>query len=134
MGLIALHAPWLCEEQRPNLTQTGGALSMNIQNLGRSFFVGAVVCLMAGLALGQATDSNIVGMVSDPAGALVPNAKITAINKATNVKYETVSNNAGEYRFNNVPVGLYDITLLPRGFAPAGESGCSIGLQSNRLR
>ena len=74
---------------------------------------------MAGLVLGQGADSVIVGTVTDPAGALVPNAKITATNKDTNVKYDTVSNAAGEYRFNNVPVGRYDVSAVVQGFAPA---------------
>jgi hypothetical protein len=93
---------------------------MKVQPIGRKFFAGLFGCgIAAVLLLGQATDSNIVGTVSDPAGALVPNVSVTAINKATNVKYETVSNNAGEYRFNNVPVGKYDITAMASGFAPA---------------
>lgn len=93
---------------------------MKIQFFSKRLLAGVFGCVTAAvLLLGQATDSNIVGTVSDPAGALVPNVAITAINKATNVKYETVSNNAGEYRFNNVPVGRYDITATAAGFAPA---------------
>ena len=93
---------------------------MSFQTVGARLFLGVAACLMlAGLVWGQGTDSVIVGTVTDPAGALVPNVKITATNKATNVKYETVSNSAGEYRFNNVPVGTYDVTGTAQGFAPA---------------
>lgn len=93
---------------------------MKVQPIGRKFFAGLFGGMMAAaLLLAQATDSNIVGTVSDPAGALVPNVAVTATNKATNVKYQSVSNNAGEYRFNNVPVGRYDITAMASGFAPA---------------
>ena len=93
---------------------------MNFRTVGRRLFLGLLACaLVAGLALGQGTDSVIVGTVTDPAGALVPNAKITATNKDTNVKYETVSNSAGEYRFNNIPVGRYDVSATAQGFAPA---------------
>ena len=60
---------------------------------------------------GQATDSNIVGTINDPTGAVVTNAKVVATNKGTNVKYEATSDAVGDYRLNNVPVGLYDIAV-----------------------
>jgi hypothetical protein len=67
---------------------------------------------------GQATDSNIVGTINDPTGAVVTNAKVVATNKGTNVKYEATSDAVGDYRLNNVPVGLYDIAVTAAGFAP----------------
>ena len=57
----------------------------------------------------QATDSVIVGTVTDATGASIPAAKVTATNTATNVKYDTVSNMDGEYRLNNIPIGTYTI-------------------------
>lgn len=79
---------------------------------------------------GQATDSNIVGIVADVTGAAVPNAEIVATNQETAVAYKTVSNGTGEYRLNNVPVGTYTIGATARGFAPASVSG--VRLELNR--
>ncbi len=102
---------------------------MNFQIVGRRLFLGLAACVLAaGRMLGQGTDSVIVGNVTDPAGALVPNAKITATNKDTNVKYDTVSNAAGEYRFNNVPVGRYDVSATAQGFAPAKVADIQLDL------
>ena len=102
---------------------------MNDQIIGRRFSFGLMVCAaVAGLVLGQGTDSVIVGTVTDPVGALVPNAKITATNKETNVKYETVSNAEGDYRFNNVPVGRYDVSAAVQGFAPAKVADVQLDL------
>jgi hypothetical protein len=79
---------------------------------------------------GQATDSNIVGIVTDPSGAGVPAAKVEATNKETAVAYRTVSNGTGEYRLNNVPVGTYTLTASAEGFA--GASISSVQLDLNR--
>ncbi len=65
----------------------------------------------------QATDSNLVGTVTDASGAAVANAKVVATNKGTNVKSQTTTNSAGDYRLNNLPIGLYDVTATANGFA-----------------
>ena len=76
----------------------------------------------------QATDSNIVGTVTDATGAAIPAAKVTATNTATNVKYDTVSNMEGEYRLNNVPIGNYTITATKAGFTTGSKSGVQLDL------
>ncbi len=76
----------------------------------------------------QATDSNIVGTVTDATGAAIPAAKVTATNTATNVKYDTVSNMDGEYRLNNVPIGNYTITAAKAGFTTGSKSGVQLDL------
>jgi hypothetical protein len=76
----------------------------------------------------QATDSNIVGTVTDATGAAIPAAKVTATNTATNVKYDTVSNGEGEYRLNNVPIGNYTITASKAGFTTGSKSGVQLDL------
>jgi len=67
----------------------------------------------------QAVDSNLVGIVTDPTGASVANATVTAANKDTGVKYAGVTDSAGEYRINHIPVGLYDVTATADRFAAA---------------
>ncbi len=76
----------------------------------------------------QATDSNIVGTVTDATGAAIPAAKVTATNTATNVKYDTVTNMDGEYRLNNVPIGNYTIHATKAGFTTGTKSGVQLDL------
>jgi hypothetical protein len=76
----------------------------------------------------QATDSNIVGTVTDATGAAIPAAKVTATNTATNVKYDTVSNMDGEYRLNNVPIGTYSVSATKAGFTTGSKSGVQLDL------
>jgi len=82
----------------------------------------------AALSFGQATDSIIVGTVSDSSGAAVIGATVTATNKATGVKHEAPTNQAGDYRLNNVPVGTYDVSATAKGFANATVAGVELEL------
>ena len=79
----------------------------------------AIVSLSLVSASAQTISGNLVGTVTDPSGAAVPNADVTATNVATNVKFDTKSNATGEYRFSNLPVGSYDISASGSGFQPA---------------
>lgn len=65
----------------------------------------------------QATDATLVGVVTDSSGAAVPNAAIGIENVATGVKSSAVTNSSGEYRFNNVSVGAYNLTASAPGFS-----------------
>jgi Carboxypeptidase regulatory-like domain len=82
----------------------------------------------ATLSFGQATDSNVVGVVTDASGANVPGAAITVTNKDTGVRYRAVTNADGEYRLNNVPVGRYDVSAAKPGFTTATMAGVQLEL------
>ncbi|MBZ5577494.1 MAG: carboxypeptidase regulatory-like domain-containing protein [Acidobacteriia bacterium] len=77
---------------------------------------------------GQATDGIIVGKVSDASGAAVSGATVTATNTATNVKYTSPTNETGDYRLNNVPVGQYSVSATAKGFAAATVTGVQLDL------
>jgi outer membrane receptor protein involved in Fe transport len=91
--------------------------------MNNSFFRGigtVALLLISALAIfGQATDGNIVGTIRDASGSVVANAKIVATNQDTNVKSEGTSDGAGEYRFNNLPIGSYEISVTATGFSTA---------------
>jgi Carboxypeptidase regulatory-like domain len=76
----------------------------------------SLMTLCAGIAFGQAISGNLVGTVTDPTGAVVANAEVTATNVGTSASAVTHSNSTGEYRFDNLPVGTYRITAKAAGF------------------
>src|SRR5260370_31387343 len=78
----------------------------------------ALLCLAA-VSYGQTIDANLVGAVTDASGATVPNANIEIQHLATGVKTTTKTNADGQYRLNNIPIGLYDVTASAAGFAKA---------------
>src|SRR5437868_3265029 len=91
----------------------------------------AVALMMAALAapgFGQATDGNLVGTVVDASGATIPNVSVTIENRATGVKTSSKSGVDGQYRFNNIPIGQYDITFTASGFGTSSLKGISIEL------
>jgi hypothetical protein len=87
-----------------------------------------LLSLLAPAAFGQATDSNLVGVVVDASGAAIQNANVEIQNVATGVKTTTKSGSAGEYRFNNIPVGIYNVTAMASGFATSSLKGVSLEL------
>lgn len=70
----------------------------------------------AGLSRGQNATARIVGNVTDPNGAAVPNAKVTVVNSATQVHYDTSTNNDGYYQALDLPIGSYDVMIEAAGF------------------
>ena len=77
----------------------------------------AIVAILPIQLFGQAVSGDLVGGVTDPAGAMIPKATVTAENDATGVKYTATTDSAGGYRFSNLPVGTYTVTATATGFA-----------------
>ena len=61
-------------------------------------------------------------MVSDPAGAVVPGAKIVAINEA-GLKREIVTDSSGHYRLPQLAPGVYRVEISAKGFTAAKVNG-----------
>ncbi len=59
---------------------------------------------------------SIQGTVQDPAGAVVPNAKVQLKNTQTAVVTNTTSDAEGNYRFVSLAPGAYQITIDAAGF------------------
>ncbi len=65
---------------------------------------------------GQAAYGTIIGTVTDPSGAAVPNAKITVTDKEKGVSTSTTSNDSGYYTVSNLTPGDYEATVEVKGF------------------
>lgn len=61
--------------------------------------------------------SGITGSVTDPSGAVVPGAKITATNKATNVSTTAVTSSVGTYTITDLIPGTYTVRVEAPGFS-----------------
>jgi hypothetical protein len=79
-------------------------------------------------AKAQIISGDLVGTIFDKSGAAVPGATVEAINVDTKAKYTTQSNEAGEYRFSNLPIGSYDISASAANFATTTVSGLKVEL------
>lgn len=65
----------------------------------------------------------IAGRVTDPSGAVIPNADIRATNDATGVQQTTQSNAAGLYSFPVMLVGTYTLSVSRVGFKTTRVQG-----------
>jgi hypothetical protein len=91
-------------------TWNAGALSV------RSFFSFALLLLCSAAAYAQAGRGGISGLVTDPSGAIVPGAQVTAQDPATGMKLTSVSTAAGLYSFVSLSPGKYQVAVSAKGF------------------
>ncbi len=73
---------------------------------------------------GQASAINgqILGVITDPAGAAVASAKVKVTNTATGFTASVESSSSGIYRFNVLPLGSYEVLVDAAGFAPTRQT------------
>lgn len=64
----------------------------------------------------QVSGGSISGIVSDPSGAVVPNAEIKVRNLATGIERDLDTDGVGFYSVPNLSPGNYDITVSFKGF------------------
>ncbi len=91
----------------------------------------AVVLLaLSGLpaAFGQAISGDLVGIVKDASGAVVPAATVTATNNANNTRTVSTANSGGEYRIANLLVGTYSVSATAKGFTTVDVKNVQIDL------
>jgi len=94
------------------------------------------VALIAGAfspAAAQATSGSISGVVADERQGGVANATVTARNVGTNESRSTTVDGEGRYRFSNLPVGNYEITVQANGFAKLVRSGIELLLNQDAV-
>jgi hypothetical protein len=92
------------------LAQTGSSLSARLLLL---FFVPAT-CVSVLLA--QATFGNLIGTVTDPAGAVINGAKVTITSNERGTVVNTTSNESGNYIQTHLTPGTYTLQVEAPGF------------------
>jgi hypothetical protein len=70
--------------------------------------------------------AGITGTVTDPSGAVVPNAKVTVVNEDTSVASTTVTGSAGTYAFRGLNPGKYRVTVEAQGFKQTIHQGVNV--------
>src|SRR5437763_7990228 len=75
----------------------------------------ALACALAAHA--QVTSGNVRGIVTDPNGAVVPNAKVTITQKSTNISQTTQTTDTGDYEIRGlIPADDYAIKIEAASF------------------
>jgi len=84
---------------------------------------------MASLAVGTAfaqENASITGTVTDPTGAVIPNATVILTNTATEHQQKSQANTDGIYIFGNLGVGSYSLSISAKGFTRTTIGGITV--------
>jgi hypothetical protein len=100
------------------LKDPGGIDSMfKVRGLVPIVVLFCALLVFLGSAFAQETTGGLQGVVKDPSGAVVPNAKVTVTAPDLVGSKEIITDAAGYYRFTNLPPGSYTITVTAAGFS-----------------
>ena len=83
-----------------------------------SLIIGVLLCGFSLYGQVNATGT-IEGTVADKSGAVVPNADVKLSSRNTGLARQEKSNSAGQYRFELLPAGTYQVSVTLPGFATA---------------
>src|SRR5262245_38650670 len=76
----------------------------------------AVIGVVTPLAFSQEVSASITGLVTDPSGAAIANANVTARDLDRGTVYPTQTNVAGIFLYPRIPAGRYELKVEAAGF------------------
>src|ERR1039457_4505631 len=94
-----------------------------------------ILCALALFCVGmfaQTVSSSVVGVVEDPANAVVPNAAVTLTDTATGAVHTATTDGTGAFRFLNITPGIYTVSVKVTGFKSLSQS--EIVVDANETR
>src|SRR6266513_1299795 len=78
-----------------------------------------------------ASTALVLGTVTDPGGAVVPDANVELTNTATNETKTVTTNSAGQYVFPNTAPGTYTLKISKAGFATTTFSNIKLDVSKS---
>jgi hypothetical protein len=75
-----------------------------------------IALVLAGECTAQLITADVLGTISDSAGAVIPNAKVTVVNTATSGTRTVQTSGSGDYVVNLLPPGEYTVTVEAPSF------------------
>src|ERR1035437_4599489 len=101
---------------------------MKRSHLFFGFALLAALLLGDGRAVGQQVTAVITGQVTDPSGAPITGASITARDVDRGTTFTDQTNGDGSYNFPRVPPGKYELRATAKGFQTAVRSGLELAM------
>ena len=89
----------------------------------RIYLSALIAVIMGAVSFAQETVSNasVEGRVTDPSGAVVTGAKVTARHIDTNLTTTMETNGEGRFRFPYLRVGQVEVSVEKQGFATEAQ-------------
>ena len=103
--------------------------------MGKRFFLGVVVFLAA-LSCGQTTwgqaTGSFLGTVTDKSGSAIAGATVSVTSQTTGVTRDSVTDDAGHYIINLLPVSIYTVKVEYTGFQAAESKDVKLQVDEQR--
>jgi hypothetical protein len=83
----------------------------------------AMSCTLAVSASAQSLGNagTVEGTVTDPTGAVIPNASVSILNRITGYQQQTKTDTTGTFRFGNIPPNPYHLEVNTPNFSPYSQ-------------
>lgn len=98
-----------------------------LKSPGKLLACAALALILVSTTWSQAIFATLTGIVSDPSGAVVANAKVLLRNTESGDLRQSATDGQGYYTFASVPVGTYDLTVEAPGFQAFKMTGIGMG-------
>ena len=99
-------------------------------NRGKGQILTIALLALCGCTLWASDGGSLLGTITDPNGAAVSGAKVTATETSTAVKQTISADDRGFYSFQSLPVGRYDVQVDAAGFKPLRRTGVVMNVDS----
>ena len=122
----------LLEKSQAETARTGAIAPFVAWTLNTAAYVLLGLLLLVPQHVWAQATGAITGTITDPTGAVIPGAKVTATRIETGVSQSTVATAAGTYTIPNLVVGTYDVTAEGQGFKAASATGVTLDVSQTR--
>src|SRR5437016_774499 len=96
--------------------------------MSKKISLGLSICVLAFSlsAPAQETTGGIQGTVKDPQGAVIPGATVEVSSPALIGKKTATTDSGGYFHFEQLPPGIYSVSVNAAGFGPATQSNLQL--------
>lgn len=94
----------------------------------------AVFLLFAVLVNAQSVHGTLAGVVTDSTGAVIQGAKVSIVNSGTGAAYNDTTTSVGVFRFEDIGLGQYDVTVTAPGFKTEVAKGVLVQIATVSTR
>lgn len=87
-----------------------------MNSFSQRFLALFVLLFAAAVVWAQTGSASLIGVVTDPNGAVIPGATVVATSKAIGLVRTVTTNGEGAFVISNLPVGVYDLKISSPNF------------------
>jgi len=108
------------------------SMKSKASNSKRSIALAMVLFLIAAVAGAQTDTGKIAGSITDPTGAAVVGATVSATNEQNGLAKQDTSDASGHYDLPELPAGRYTLTVTFKGFQTSKLTNVVLDAASSR--